>query len=97
MQAQKGNGKSYRTLANELSINRKTVKKYLAAGGPPVYQPRRPVPTKIGSFMDHLKQRWAEGCHNAARLYLELVEMGYRGFNTQVRLTDRLCESSPQR
>jgi transposase len=87
VQAQKGTGKSHRTIAEELGINRKTVKKYLAASRPPVYLSRRPKPTKVGPYLDHLKRRWSEGCHNATHLYLELVEMGYRGCITQVRLT----------
>ncbi|MDA1129275.1 MAG: ISL3 family transposase, partial [Chloroflexi bacterium] len=85
VQAEKPTGKSLRAIARELGINRKTVRKYLAADRPSVYPGRRPEPTKVGPYLEHLRRRWEEGCHNAHRLYQELVEMGYRGGQTQIR------------
>ena len=30
-------------------------------------------------FTDHLSRRWAEGCHNAARLWREIRALGFAG------------------
>lgn len=84
-----GAGKSFRAIAGELGIGRNTVRKYLASDRPPVYAGRRPAPTKIGPYIGYLRRRWEEGCHNAQRLYQELLEIGYRGRQTQIRSTVR--------
>jgi len=35
--------------------------------------------------MGYLGERWAQGCHNARRLYQELVQRGYKGSASMVR------------
>ena len=37
----------------------------------------------------YLAERWAQGCHNARRLYHELVQRGYRGSERMVRVIVR--------
>lgn len=51
------------------------------------YPEMQPPPRRRATFpyLDYLKQRWAEGCHNAAQLYQELRERGYRGSDVTVR------------
>ncbi|MBS1797386.1 MAG: ISL3 family transposase [Acidobacteria bacterium] len=39
----------------------------------------------IRPFQEYLRARWAEGCHNAKELFLELSEQGYRGSALTVR------------
>jgi transposase len=78
-------GQSLHAIATALGMNRKTVRRYLAADHPPVYGPRRPRPTKLTPHLSYLRERWVQGCHNARRLYRELVGRGYTGSESQVR------------
>jgi transposase len=39
----------------------------------------------LDAHREYLEQRWAEGCRNAAQLWRELVERGFRGRPTTVR------------
>jgi transposase len=36
-------------------------------------------------FREYLEKRWAEGCHNAARLWRALREQGYTGQSSRVK------------
>ncbi len=38
----------------------------------------------LDPYRDHLERRWSEGCHNAARLWQELVALGFPGRPTIV-------------
>jgi transposase len=57
---------------------------------PPVYPPRRPRSTQLTPYLRYLAECWAQGCHNARRLYQELVRRGYRGSEGMVRIVVRL-------
>jgi transposase len=61
------------------------VRKYLKAQTPPVYQRHRPRPKKVTPYLDYLRRRWDEGCHNARQLYRELLSLGYSGSEGLVR------------
>ena len=39
----------------------------------------------LDPYRDHLERRWAEGCHNAARLWRELKALGFGGCGVIVR------------
>jgi transposase len=78
-------GQSLRRIAQALGLDRRTVRKYVAMDQPPVYPPRRPRPTQLSPYRDYLTARWAQGCHNARRLYQELVQRGYQGSASMVR------------
>ncbi|MFL5332506.1 MAG: ISL3 family transposase, partial [Geminicoccaceae bacterium] len=39
----------------------------------------------LGPYLEHLERRWAEGSRNAARLWAELVSLGFRGGRSTVR------------
>ncbi len=80
-------GLPIRGIARVLGISRSTVRNYLASDRPPAYSPRRPQPTKLTPYLEYLRQRWAEGCHNARQLHLELVQRGYQGSESQLRAT----------
>lgn len=45
-------------------------------------------------YLPYLVQRWAEGCHNIARLFRELVEQGYKGSYESLR--DNLVRLLPE-
>src|SRR5262249_21235499 len=36
-------------------------------------------------YLDHIKRRWNEGCHNGMELWRELQALGYRGSYSSVR------------
>jgi transposase len=84
----------------QVGLDRRTVRKYLAADQPSVYPPRRPRPTQLSPYLGDLATRWAQGCHNARRLYQELIQRGYRGSEGMVRVVVRPWrmpqETSPQ-
>jgi transposase len=77
-------GTSISQVARQLGADRKTLHRWLRAGAAPSWRmPRR------GSILDRhrpvLERRWAEGCHNAARLWQELVRIGFAGRPSVVR------------
>jgi transposase len=89
VQQRRSLGQSLRQIARAVGLDRRTVRKYLAADQPPVYPPRRPRLTQLSPYLSYLAERWAQGCHNARRLYQELVRRGYRGSEGMVRVVVR--------
>ena len=89
-------GRSLRQIAHTWGLDRRTVRKYLAADQPPVYPTRRPRLTQLTPYLGYLANRWAQGCHNARRLYHELVQQGYRGSEIMVRVVVRPWRTRPQ-
>jgi len=77
-------GHSQRAISQALQIQRKTVRRWLRAGNFP--ERKRPVgrPSKVHEFGDYLQRRWAEGCHNATKLFEEIRKQGYRGQRSMV-------------
>jgi transposase len=80
----KAAGMPLRRIAAVVGVERKTVRRWLRAGGIPLWrQPRR-----IGLFeryAEQLNRRWNEGCRNAAQLWRELVALGFTGSPATVR------------
>jgi transposase len=77
-------GASISGISRQLGADRKTLRRWLRAEEVPSWRkPRR------GSILDphraHLERRWAEGCRNAARLWRELVALGFAGRPATVR------------
>lgn len=77
-------GQSKKRIAWELGMGRMTVRRYLRQDAPPVLLPRQGGRTKIGLFMNYLKQRWEAGYQDGRQLYQEILEKGYQGKITQV-------------
>lgn len=77
-------GLSCRTIACRLGLDRGTVRRYLNAGAFPERAGRR-YARRTDRFAYHLKQRWAEGCRNAAQLFGELQARGFDGSYYAVR------------
>jgi transposase len=74
-----------RLIAPMAGMSKRTVERWLAAGGEPEHH-RPPVPTLIDPFRSDLDQRWQEGCRNAAALWREIKQQGFTGsFNTVAR------------
>jgi transposase len=47
-------------------------------------------------YMDYLRRRWNEGCHNALVLFGELVEQGFQGSVPSVRRTVAAWRKTPE-
>lgn len=86
VQQYRGLGPSLRQIARAGGLDRRTVRTYLTADQPPVYAMRRPRPIQLTPYMGSHTARWAPGCHHARRLYHELVQQGYQGSESMVRL-----------
>jgi len=77
-------GASISDIARRLGADRKTLRCWLRAGAIPSWrQPRRGG--LLDPHRDHLERRWTEGCRNAARLWRELVALGFPGRPAIVR------------
>jgi transposase len=80
----KAMGMPLKRVAAAIGIGRKTVRRWLRAGGIPLWrQPRRTA--LLGRYAEHLNRRWNEGCRNAAQLWRELVALGFTGCPGTVR------------
>jgi transposase len=77
-------GASLKRIAALIGAERKTVRRWLRAGGAPLWR----KPRRLGGlapYHDHLDRRWTEGCRNAAQLWRELVTLGFVGRPGTVR------------
>jgi transposase len=77
-------GMSLSRIAALLGAERKTVRGWLRRGHAPLWS----KPKRGGTLAPHaafLDRRWAEGCHNAARLWRELVALSFSGRPGTVR------------
>jgi transposase len=71
-------GCSYRRIAEELQLNRRTVVRYVQAE----QLPRRVLPQSTSSvtpYLGYLRERWAAGCQQGTQLLAELQARGYHG------------------
>jgi excisionase family DNA binding protein len=90
-------GLSISEIARRLGVERKTLRRWLRAGGPPSWRkPRRG--SALDAYTNYLERRWADGCHNAARLWREVVAQGFPGRPSTVRAwATRRRQSEPAR
>jgi transposase len=74
----KATGMPLQRIAAAVGVERKTVRRWLRAGGIPLWrQPRRAG--SLRSYADHLNRRWREGCRTAVQLWRELVALAFTG------------------
>ena len=71
-------GVSISAIAAALGAERKTIRRWLRAGGAPLWS-KPPRTSILKPYHAHLECRWAEGCHNASSLWREVVELGFTG------------------
>jgi transposase len=77
-------GVSLSRIAQQLGTERKTVRRWLRAGGAPHWaQPARR--RTLVPWQAYLERRWAEGCRNATQLWREVVALGFPGDPRPVR------------
>jgi transposase len=77
-------GEYLTTIARDLKLNYKTVRKYALADECPTMKPYPPRTRLLTPYEPYLQARWAEGCRNGKRLYGELVAHGFKGSRTLV-------------
>jgi transposase len=94
---------SLRKIGEELGLARNTVRKYFRQPPePPLPTPRPLRASQLDPYEDYLLERWGQGERNAAQLYREISERGYRGAATMVRayighLRTTTADGSPAR
>jgi transposase len=76
---------SLRKIAGQLQLNIHTVSRFAHTQEFPQRASRPAVATGLDGFIPYLKQRWEQGCHNAAQLYRELKQNGFSGSRHMVR------------
>jgi len=77
-------GLSLHEIARRLGLDRGAVRRIVQAGQF-TERARRPYARRTDRFEAFLRQRWAEGCHNAQQLYREVRVQGYAGSSCAVR------------
>jgi transposase len=68
----------HREIARQLRMHRGTVRRFVQAGCFPE-RAGREYASATDPFVDYLRARWQEGCHNAAQLTQELRAQGFQG------------------
>jgi transposase len=81
----KQQGWSVSAMAEQLNLDRKTVRKYLLEPPQP-YQRDNPAACKIDPHRAYLRERWEQGVHNAHKLLDEVRGRGYDGGYSQLKL-----------
>jgi len=80
-----GQGWPVRRIACAVGANRQTVQGWLRSGQLPTWR-QQPRGSTVDRHAEHLDRRWNEGCRNAAQLWREIQEQGFRG---QLRTVQR--------
>ena len=69
-------GVPIKRIVRRLGVGRNTVRRWLRGAVPDLFRPRRSM---LEPYRAMLERRWAEGCRNAAQLWRELRDAGFRG------------------
>lgn len=80
-------GQSLQQIRAPLKLSRWAVRHFARAQQFPERASSCPHPrkTELDRFVDYLKQRWEQGCHNSMRLWQEVKDKGYAGSFYTVR------------
>jgi transposase len=73
-----GQGWSVWQIARALGVNRQTVQGWLRSRQLPMWR-QQPRGSSVDRHADHLRRRWDEDCRNAAELWREIRQQGFRG------------------
>lgn len=71
-------------IARQLSLDRRTVRRWMRSDGFPERKPGRRA-SSVEAHAKYLEQRLQQGCHNATQLWRELRERGFHGQQSIVR------------
>ncbi|GHO97568.1 transposase [Reticulibacter mediterranei] len=77
-------GLSYQAIAERVGVGHSTVRRWIEAGVFPERK-RREQASQLDPYLSFIRERWAQGCHNMARIYRELTTKGYKGSYESVR------------
>jgi transposase len=78
-------GWSQRAIGQRLGLSGKTIRRWLSQGAFPEYRYPAVRSSKLDGYKPYLDQRFAEGCHNARQLWVELRAQGSSGGCPMVR------------
>lgn len=77
--------------ARALKLHRHAVQQYRTCTRPPQQRSTVRQTSTLTPYQNALMERWRSGCHNARKLWRELVAQGYPGsYHTVARLTGSL-------
>lgn len=95
----KRQGRSIRSIARELGLSRKAVRRYLRRTTCPDWRPGRSTRSGLDKYRQEIDHRIAEGCTNAAELHRDLALQGCRLSYGSVRryVTKRLAAAGKSR
>ncbi|WP_211266769.1 hypothetical protein [Streptomyces scopuliridis] len=80
-------GRSHSSVARELGLDRRTVRKYARARSWQEVMRRPPRKrSTLDPYLDYLQQRWDEGQHSATILHEELRSKSYLGHYLRVKM-----------
>jgi len=89
-------GASIAHIAVQLGAERKTIRRWLRAGGPSLSR-KPPRVSSLAPYLDRLERRWTEGCRNAALPWRELIPLGFSSRpGTVRRWAGRRRKAEPQ-
>ena len=77
-------GLSHQAIAERVGVGHSTVSNWLAAGTFPERK-RREQASQLDPYLSFIREQWAQGSHNIARLHRELTIKGYKGSYESVR------------
>jgi transposase len=69
-------GWSLSAIAQEVGLDRNTVRKYVTAPAFPERQARPPRASVLDPYKPYILKRWNEGCHTGAVIWRELEQQG---------------------
>jgi transposase len=80
VQALHAQGMGLRTIARELDLDRKTVRRFTQAADPEdLLVKTLSRSALLDAYKPHLNQRWNEGRTDVEKLFAEITQLGYRG------------------
>ena len=84
-------GLTARQIAQKMSISQRTVQRFIAAGSFPERKRRSSSPSLLHPYVSYLEQRWNEGCHTIAQLFLKPPDDLAAPEQTDLAQLKRLC------
>ncbi len=83
--ALRAQGGSIKGIARELSIDNRTVRRFVTGGGVPERAPKARGPTPLDPYRDYIDERIVQGCRFPELIWQELKQRGYLGSRASVQ------------